>query len=255
MRFLSRLLCLLGALALVSGCDYFPASLLEADAGAPEASVDRGVEGGQRLDGPLPDGPLLDGPLPDGPLPDGQRLDGPLPDGPLPDGPLPDTLLPDAPLSDGPVQPPCASGATKGQTYAANMVVCGGSAQVNQCSAAPLCNTAGGWSMCTASQFLARGGKTTVTVKRAWLAACIRNNSTPTAPTNAICSSCMGTNLSAGGVGWRCTGSKSDTKSNAYIGVASFFECRRVGVNTTAVEGDWHPFASAGVVDSAVCCR
>jgi hypothetical protein len=46
-----------------------------------------------------------------------------------------------------------------------------------------------------------------------------------------------------------------DTKSSAYVGVATFFECRRVGVNTTATEGSWHPYESAALVDSAVCCR
>lgn len=84
----------------------------------------------------------------------------------------------------------------------------------------------------------------------------MRDNGPPQSPVDGICSACTSTGIASTTVGWRCTtGSKSDTKSAAYIGVASFFECRQVGVNTAATEADWHPYESAATVDSAVCCH
>jgi hypothetical protein len=172
------------------------------------------------------------------------------------DGLVPDVAATDATTADGPGAPPCAAGMNTAQSYSPAMVTCADPKGAhNQCATAALCNAAAGWTLCTTSQFLARGGKTTPTTQQGWLASCVRDNGNPTAPSDGVCGGCTSSGGAPVDVGWRCTGSSSDKKNNLYVGVATFSECRRVGVNQATAEGMWHPLETPALVGAAICCQ
>lgn len=264
-----------------SGCVRFTASTTEAGPASVDAQADGRPDGAQGDQTKFQEGgfdqgdarrPELGSPdaSPDGAtdlpvLPD--ETTGPdqtvgldvttVPDVTVPDVTVPpDVTAPDLSISDlGTIANACASGSSPVQVYATNMVTCRSTPGVDQCHAEARCSASAGWSICNAAQFLARGGKTTNTTLAAWLAACIRSGPTATAPTNATCP-CVAGNESATQVGWRCgSGSASDTKNDANIGVSTFFDCRRVGVNNLNHEGAWHPLGSIVLLEGTVCCR
>lgn len=236
---------LLFALSL-AGCHVFmPLGPLASDSGSP-------------VDGPSPDRlTVIDGPAREVPPP----ADAPAGESvPATEGgpPLEQGLWP---LETGPVIP-CAPGIQTGKTWTPGpMQLCLASGPVNQCDAEALCNVAGGWHLCTASEYLARGGQTSGSGSTyGWLASCVRSNGAAAkAPSDSACAVCdsEGSVSNSAEVGWECTtGAVQYNMPHYNIGVRTNYGCKRVGKNETATEGYWAPLVSGSgaVATAAVCC-
>ena len=199
-------------------------------------------------DGPAdaPRDAIVDTPT-EGPLNDGPLVDV-TPDVAAPDGPLPDTQPPPPP-------PACASGSPSFVFAADKMVICSTSNKT-QCTAHTACNEPA-WHLCTASEYLARGGKTIVPPSSSvWLAACIRSGGGQVhAPTDGVCPACNTATASNVCTAWPCTGgSCSFTRSDAELGIGTKNGCRRVGVNDPATGAYWTMGRSSTLLPGAVCC-
>jgi hypothetical protein len=151
----------------------------------------------------------------------------------------------------------CAMGPVVTAYPGSQMVLCSSSGTLlSQCAASQSCEALNGWHLCSAAEYLARGGKTIAAPKAGWIAGCVRHGSTPTAPTNTTCGSCSGSVAVATPISWTCSaGTLNSSHVNGDIGLAGFATCLRVGVNDPATEGYWQPL-SAGVNDAfAFCCQ
>ncbi len=176
--------------------------------------------------------------------------------GTKPEGPPKTDRDPDGPAIkvDQPRSAPACSklGVRKG-SYRADMVICGVVPNVNQCEAATLCNSAAGWTLCTASQFLARGGKTSFLEPKAWIASCIRIAGVLQAPTQRVCS-CVNTPAKSVASSWPCGGGGGLTSVNSEVGVRTFNSCRKIGgINTAGAF--WKNLAPEKPLSAALCCN
>lgn len=148
---------------------------------------------------------------------------------------------------------PCAPGGLLRYTYGAKMVICSGSSSRSQCNAAAFCNRAAGWKLCTASQYLARGGKTHGQ-GGAWIGGCVRSGGSVSAPVAGACASCSSTLVTAATVQWSCSGTIPSSSKAANVGLASKGACYRVGANATGSAGFWAAASANMQLDRAVCC-
>jgi hypothetical protein len=129
---------------------------------------------------------------------------------------------------------------------------------MTQCDAKLLCNSTGGWSLCTSADYINNGGKQdgTVTIFRAWIKACVRSGGAGHAPTIAICPSCTFTSLTSTPISWTCAGGSEITAVSPYMGLQAWISCKRVGINSKGTEGYWSPVTSSMIsAVGAVCCR
>lgn len=157
---------------------------------------------------------------------------------------------------------PACVNSTYGRSYASNMVVCHSSTSFNQCEAEQRCNQAAGWHMCTASEFLARGGKDANNApgsgNSAWLKARIRNGPSdqPGTPEDQICSKCVKEYSSASyKVIWSCDQSTSYNATALYIGIGSDYRCFRIGENNTTWAGYWALGVPTEMLNHVLCCN
>jgi pentapeptide MXKDX repeat protein len=174
-----------------------------------------------------------------------------------PDVLSPDVMSPDLDSPDLGSPLACAVGQPLFVWPAGKMVMCSAGKNITPCGAPAICNTAAGWSLCTASQYLARGGKTTAPPLQdnAWLSGCIRSGGAPYAPTDTLCpGNCKAGSAPAATVAWQC-GPGSFTRSDAYLAVLTRTACRRVGVNSAAYEGFWSFRATNQPRPNVVCCN
>ncbi len=156
---------------------------------------------------------------------------------------------------DAAAGPPCALG-TPLESYAAEMVICDLAAKTPQCEAAKACNAAAGWRLCTATEFLDRGGRDKPTAAVAWLGSCIRSGGAPHAPTDSICGPCQAAGIATVDLAWPCPPINGSAYGNGdHVGVGSSNMCLRIGTNDAAWEGFWEPGRLNQPRTAAVCCR
>ncbi len=184
------------------------------------------------------------------PKPDLAKPDLAKPDLPKPDLPKP---KPDLPKPDLTPPEPCASGAPS-FTFQTNMVICVG-ASSDQCGAAKACNAAGGWHLCTASEYLARGGKTAHPTGNSWLASCIRSGGAPHAPTDVVCTSCGGGTGGFSIVEWNCAMTEGISTNALWIGVIAQNACARVGTSAVQHQANWGMSYASTKRTQSVCCK
>jgi len=199
------------------------------------------------------------------PVPDSESPDMSPPDSEPPDMSPPDSEPPDLPPpdigSDGqPTIPPCVGNGKVVFQYAADMVVCS-SSKVTQCDAPAECNQAGGWQLCTASQFTSRGGDTTPIphqYRNAWMASCFRDGGTLSQPTNAICSSCVLQIAPLIGVGCPCSSCapQNVVPSNvANLGLTPWDACFTWGSTNPNNMAYWAVAMTDEKYNRVVCCN
>ena len=166
----------------------------------------------------------------------------------------------DAAIDSSTVAGACNDGAVVEETYQSDMVVCqsvGQAVRVNQCAAsASFCNDASGWEMCTASQFLDRGGKTTPALTTAaWIAGCVRDGEDPLGVLDGACGSCLAASGSLQTLRWRCQSGTPLSFDQRHVGLASDSICYRAGTDSSSYEAHWGPLTSDGTLPAAVCCK
>jgi hypothetical protein len=138
--------------------------------------------------------------------------------------------------------------------YAPNMVTCYSGPVCNtHCTAETACNVAGGWHLCTVTEFLARGGKTTPNTRAAWIAGLMSKNSIPN---NGISSNCNN-NSSIEPDGWACDGSgtvesTSSTKTDA---VSAGWWCVRLGKDVPEAAAHWESQGAGSYGCYSLCCK
>lgn len=218
------------------------ACTLNWDRPSPDASAQAdGPDGGQREGGPDPR---------EGGTPAGDN--GPA----KPDTALAPDRGPDGPAGklDLPVPPaPCSSKAAAKGGYALNMVVCIGTTALNQCAAKSLCNLSGGWKLCSANQFVARGGAATYVSPPAWVGSCIRSAGVPHVPSQGPCA-CINNGATTIYIAWPCGSGPAGNTSSSEVGVRTSGSCRSLGIKGS-VNANWRNWGSTKTIAAAVCCR
>jgi len=172
---------------------------------------------------------------------------------------LKDQALKDqAPKDQAPEQstPACLTTITSSYWSDPSMMICSGG-PFTQCTAENACNVAGGWHLCLASEFLARGGASTSIPTSAWIKGCVRKNGAVDAPVDSLCSaSCASTTAGSVTIGWECANLNSSSATDAdNVGLVSAPKCSRVGVNTPATAGYWIWMPITSKKTGALCCR
>ncbi|MCA9667765.1 MAG: hypothetical protein KC503_19330 [Myxococcales bacterium] len=165
-------------------------------------------------------------------------------------------------VTDGPPPTPPCNGSLPNvgvaETYRSDMVICrdaSGVQRLTQCTAEKLCNVPGGWHMCAASEFLARGGRNKPTPRQGWIQGCVRNGGSVSAPADNTCSSCAPNTGQPQQALWTCSGGVSGPMADAlYVGLQSWSGCARPGANVTQWDGAWTTRATSGMLTAAVCC-
>jgi hypothetical protein len=162
--------------------------------------------------------------------------------------------------ADTGLQIPCVGGGQVKKIYASNMIQCSYPGKIlSQCDAVKHCNQASSWSLCTAAQYLDRGGKDQIPPSEAaWIAACVRHGGPPVSPTKipGICTKCDTSKLSSETITWTCTSGTQFLPSDyAYVGVHTFGQCLRVGENDSSTEANWRANSTIYSLTSALCCR
>jgi hypothetical protein len=151
--------------------------------------------------------------------------------------------------------PPCAAGVATAMAYGKVMAICGPGGAVNQCTAASLCGA--GWHLCTASEYLARGGTSTPGIWGARLASCVRENNAVFAPTDKLCAICdsIDGNVPSVAVAWACSGGTPFAVPHLYVGAVTHTGCYRLGVNDPQHAAYWGPLSTGSHSNHAVCCN
>lgn len=149
---------------------------------------------------------------------------------------------------------PCAQG-TEEVLVADQVVGCvTAQSEINQCAAVAYCGA--GWHLCTASEYKARYGSSDPGLSEAlWLAACVRDGSTPSAPTDQVCASCSGSQGSDVEVGWGCGIQITVTTDELNVGVRTSSACGIVGVDDAANQAYWQPWRASATLAGALCCK
>jgi hypothetical protein len=183
-----------------------------------------------------------------------------------PDGPGMDATPKDLPVAldqtakDTSNTTPCTNGKPPTLTYGATMKTCTVSPQANQCDAHKGCNQAAGWTICTASQFLVRGGKlvpSSAATPGAWIKGCVRHGDGPAhAPTDKYCDCVGGTGTVAKvKIQWNCADTWPFTTTAANMGLRTGPACHRVGTNDPSTEAYWRAQSSPSPGNEVVCCK
>ncbi len=151
----------------------------------------------------------------------------------------------------------CADGTVE-QLYPGHTDIVGCNGSVNQCSAAPLCGT--GWHLCTFSEYAVRGGATTSTTTRRWLASCIAHEAPSGCPagyprpTDSVCPSCAwyGPPAVLAIVGFYCGGAMF-AGNGCHTGLAAGETLAAWGQDGSA-PCTWGYAGFAGETAGATCC-
>ena len=222
-------------------------------------SADIGAVERQIPDGATADTAAVHDRLRDHPASD-RRADSIASDSPLGDLVAHDSAPHDLATTDLP-PPPCSSGSTVAFAFAPTMVVCtslAGSAQ-DQCAAEQLCNVAHGWHLCTAGEFLARGGQTLAYAPNAWLAACTTYSSSASAfgvPTDGVCGCSTPGSIAPNKVAWNCGTTLWATQSSyTPLGVVATDACTCIGPATASCTDGYWKARLAQEQHDATCCR
>jgi hypothetical protein len=178
----------------------------------------------------------------------------PLDAAPLPDSALvPDTTAPDMYSRAELPSYPCAASSIVQVYPTMTMAICQGGGPKPPCSAGAICGT--NWHICTASEYLSRGGATVGSTTAAWLASCTRDGAAPTAPSDQPCTTCndSGTGTLAD-VAWTCSGLLQNSVDYLYLAVKTSNACRRLG-QPTAPSAMWSFDLATASSDAVVCCH
>jgi hypothetical protein len=151
--------------------------------------------------------------------------------------------------------PPCANSTQNTVGAWTNMTLCEGPTGIPQDQAAALC--APGWHLCTAADYLARGGKKKVTNVQSpsyWLAACVVPGTPP------LDTTCVGWTTGCAStctVGWGCTGPPgvSRTGSDRYPLKGPHPYCYRMGQDDAKYGAYWFALTPTSTTPTgAICC-
>lgn len=149
----------------------------------------------------------------------------------------------------------CASGF--GTVVSADIAACPAASAVDQCAAAALC--ASGWALCTASQYQTRYGAATTPPAAVtdvlWLAGCVRDGASPTAPVDGVCSSCGAAKGATVTVGWSCVNSVTTTTDSLHVGLRTSSACTSAGTNSATTQGFWFAWPAKNALMGGLCCR
>jgi hypothetical protein len=139
--------------------------------------------------------------------------------------------------------------------YGDTMAICGSTSnRSTQCAAGAKCGA--GWHLCSASEFLDRGGRTKVAPVGAWLASCVRTAGSVHAPTDQVCSDCVYSNKTSNAVlSWVCSTNEPLRQGPLDTGMRTYPDCRRIAVNDATWAGYWAPDPAYQTMAYAVCCR
>ena len=128
----------------------------------------------------------------------------------------------------------------------------------NQCSAAQYCN-APGWHLCTATEYLASGGKLSSPPDNGeyWLAACVRQADDVFYAADVICEGgCVWVSGATLTDAWSCPPFTSSLASTlGPLGLMTLAQCYRVGIDTPTTEGYWKPRRTDVQLYGVVCCK
>ena len=161
-------------------------------------------------------------------------------------------------MDQGPPPPPC-TGATTEAAYPGwtDLTVCMSTVFHTQADAAKLC--ASGWHMCTATQYLARGGTKYVLTNQGplyWLAACVKPGSPPQ---DGVCTNPQTGCPGGCAVGWSCVNGGSGITRTGHdrYAIEAHTYCYRLGTNTATGAYWWalSPNLSSTIPAGAVCCK
>ncbi|MCB9555407.1 MAG: hypothetical protein H6707_04835 [Deltaproteobacteria bacterium] len=151
---------------------------------------------------------------------------------------------------------PCASGANlvlqnNGISYCS-----AASGNVSQCAAAALCNSAAGWSLCTATRYQLLHGSTPNPTVDAWLASCVSDSAgNMQAPDDAFCPCNYLSPISSRAYSWSCNLSGSASGNSYWVGVKTTSECNRVGINISSTAAYWRAYPAHWPLALAACCQ
>lgn len=149
------------------------------------------------------------------------------------------------------------SGGTTSVPYQHDMWRCQGTSLFDQCAAHSYCNEAAGWHLCTASEYLARGGKAKPGGgPLAWIAGCVRDSAGVVAPRDGLCdASCKQTLAGTPTYRWDCTGGNPIPTSTVNLGIGTASACFRLGVDDPANAAFWDAPGVHQKRNAALCCR
>ncbi|MCB9557379.1 MAG: hypothetical protein H6707_14830 [Deltaproteobacteria bacterium] len=195
-------------------------------------------------------------PASDGPVSDSAARDSALPV----EAAVPDAATPPADGSaatDGTAPLPCSAKAAALLPPLNNIAFCRSNATVSvtQCDAEALCNVAGGWRLCTASEYRAAYTQQPPPSLSygAWIAGCVRSSGVVSAPVDAICN-CAATAGANVSYGWSCDNLDVVGSIFLEVGLYSHQRCYRAG-QSTDTGAYWKPIIAAASLLEAVCCR
>jgi hypothetical protein len=125
----------------------------------------------------------------------------------------------------------------------------------DQCGAHQVCNQSEGWFLCTAQEYLDRGGDQSGWNDQAWIQGCVRDSGQPRAPTDEVCSVCDLATTTSPPSAWLC---QDETPSFELpyrrIGVVTSSLCWRAGENLATTAGHWSPYGAGLMRTAAACC-
>lgn len=197
-------------------------------------------------------------------------VDGARPkDGAVRDLTMRDAARTDASRGDAVATPTgCAPGMVA-TVVSGTMAFCGKGGAVSQCSAESLCDVAGGWRLCRASEYFAVFAAALPPASAFWVAGCLRaDGGRILGPLvlDRVCGDCVGGVPLDASWAWSCT-TKLPTNSNdpatsssgptTNVGIVAQRNCKRLGLNEVSTEAYWGAADVSGSqgVGGAVCCR
>lgn len=207
-------------------------------------------------------------PYPSGGIDSGSAMDAALPDRDRTvslknDASSRDAALPDSSGGDLSPPAPCTDGNTPSRPliWQVNMTVCykPSGVMINQCSAATLCNSAGGWHLCTPAEYQARGGLELPdkAYLGAWIGGCVRSGDELNAPLPGICPGECPDFSDAPPVvaGWSCLDEDlGELQSEEFLGIITDQHCWRIGQNQTDNGAYWRALQTPFFIQRAACC-
>lgn len=166
-----------------------------------------------------------------------------------------DIATPDTTTDVTSVLPPCKGSKHNPINAWTGMTLCEGPSGINQDQATGLCNT--GWHLCTATDYLTRGGKMQVTSVQSpsyWLAACVIPGQPPL---DSTCAGWLPGCPSYCQVGWGCTGgsgvSRKDSDRFPLKGPHPY--CYQMGQNDPKYGAYWFALTPTSTTPTgAICC-
>ncbi len=125
---------------------------------------------------------------------------------------------------------------------------------MDQCTAEFSCSP--GSHMCTATEYLNRGGDQSPAPDDYWLASCVRLSGEPFPPTDATCGGgcVLVTNQNAGAASWYCLNGASFSILANNTGIKTDSKCHRLGVDSSDNQGFWKIGGEYTNASGVLCC-